>query len=89
MNKRLEDLIFTYKGLIETMSKYPGMYGLDAKRSELHCQIETYFVGREEVLKEVLHNLEIGMQPKDVVWAVNNIGEFREDAKRAGRHYAR
>jgi len=89
MNAHLEDLIFTYKGLIETMSKYPGMYGLDAKRSELHKQIEAYFVGREDTLKEVLHNLDVGMQPKDVVWAVNNIEKFRADAKQAGRHYAR
>lgn len=76
-------------GLIETMMLMPSMYGLDNKRSELHREIEAYFTGREELLKEVLHNLKVDMQPKDVIWAVNNIEKFRDDAKREGRHYAR
>jgi len=86
--KRFDDLFWTYKGLIETMESMPGMYGLDNKRTDLHKEMETFFPGRETQLKEVLHNIETGMQPADVLWAVNNIEEFREDAKREGRHYA-
>lgn len=89
MNSHLEDLLWTYKGLIETMISMPGMYGLDEKRSKIHKEIEAYFVEREEILKEVLHNLEVDMQPTDIIWAVNNIEKFRNDAKRSGRYYAR
>jgi len=81
MDNHLEDLFWTYKGLIETMSSMPGMYGLDNKRSSLHKEIESYFVGREDLLKEVLHNLSTDMQPKDIVWAINNIERFRKEAR--------
>lgn len=88
MDEQLEDLLWTYMGLIETMSSGPALYGLDDKRSKLHKEIEVYFQGKEEVLKEVLHNLKNDMHPKDIVWAVNNIEKFRNDAKRDGRYYA-
>ena len=86
--KGFEDLYWTYKGLIEFTEKNAGYYGMEEKRSELHRQMEKYFEGREHMLKEVLHNLTIDMQASDVIWAINNIEKFRQDAKLEGRHYS-
>lgn len=86
--KRFDDLYWNYKGIIETMEEMPGMYGLDQRRTDLHKQMEALYPDKRDELKEVLHNLQIDMQPSDVLWAINNIEKFRQDAKREGRHYA-
>ena len=68
-----------YKGIIETMEANPGMYHLDRMRSEAHKKLEEYFdASLHENLKEVLHDLEPGDQPKYIENYVKDIEGFRE-----------
>lgn len=78
---KFSELFWQYKGLIEFMEKHPGTYGLDNQRSVLHKEMECHFVGKEDVLKEVLHNLPVNFTPSDVEWAVNDLDAFRDFIK--------
>lgn len=49
--KDVPDVAWIYWSLVDTMRTMPGMYGLDARRSELHAKLcETYGLTREQTL---------------------------------------
>lgn len=72
-----EGIFWEYKGLIEFMGEHPAMYGLDNKRAELHQKLEKIFPNRIAELKIVLHDLPKGFMYADLVWAINNIKDFK------------
>lgn len=76
-----ETIYFRYKGVIEFMSEYPGMYGLDTKRADLHKELEKFFPGKEENLQYVLHHLPLNFLLRDVVWATEDLEKFKRYLK--------
>lgn len=79
MNRDLHFLLLKYIGLTFFMYDNPGYYGLNSKRTEIHKRIEKYFIRKKDDLKYVLHNLSRYMQPKDIIWAINNVDKFRRE----------
>ena len=72
-----ENDYWQYKGLIEIMSEFPGIYGTNERRVKSHKQLEKYFKGKEKELAEVLHSLPKDFSPDDLVKHVNDIDGFK------------
>jgi len=51
------DITWRYWGLIETMERNPGMYGLDDRREEYHDQLCEHYKISRKVSKEVTDHL--------------------------------
>jgi hypothetical protein len=72
-----EDLYRQYKGLIETMSMNPGLYGLDSRRMELHKQLKQLYPDCNH-LDIILHDLPQGFSWSDFSCSVKDFEYYKE-----------
>jgi len=92
-------LWYEYLSLINEMSTFPGTYGFDQKRVELHnalfekyCEMEKLFNGiQRERFDKICHNLNKIIDFKPPLKRFESCNVYAKDIDRymmlAGRHY--